>query len=108
MNPGIIINIDTAKIVKELLEKEPELRDNDNRLIANVWALQMKKPSLAKMCAVDLMRMIAGGFFKAPESITRCRRKIQEECEELRGKRYKERKQLEQVANQESQRSLGI
>ncbi len=95
MSTGKIIKIDTAKVVKQLLERDADLRDNDNRLIANVWAHQMRPKQLANMCAVDFVRMIAGGSFKAAESITRCRRKLQEEQPELRGSRYHERRSLE-------------
>ena len=58
--------------VKRLLQKHPHLRDSDEKLMATVWFKHI------------------GENKKLPsyESISRCRRKLQEEDPNLRGKEY--------------------
>lgn len=70
------MNIKIYDLVKELLVKYPELRDSDKKLIWNVWGHQGLVWS-GSVVKEDYMR----GF--SPESITRCRRKLQEQYPEL-------------------------
>ena len=60
-------------LVKELLEKRSDMRDSDKRLMWAVWY---------KLGYADASRMDREALFTkscpTPESITRCRRKIQE------------------------------
>lgn len=76
--------------VKQLLHYYPELRDDDDRLIANIWHRQLKK---MKMQSSQCLTAVAKGLLTTPESIVRCRRKLQEELPELRGRKWEERQQ---------------
>jgi hypothetical protein len=79
--------------VKELLTKRPELRDDDNRLIANIYLIEAGGvKSLQQMSAQDFLLNFTKGFYSSPESIRRVRQKLQEDFPELRGKKYNERK----------------
>jgi len=75
-----------------LLETNPLLRDNDNRLIATYCFNFIGKEKINEMSALQLLTDL--GFNKLPcfESITRERKMIQKENESLRGTQYKVRK----------------
>lgn len=90
----------TTEIVKRLLEQHSFLRDDDERLIGNVWANDLAKlnldPDLAT--ARDFLRHFAAGNLTNPESIRRSRARLQQLHPELRGQKYAERhKHQEQV-----------
>jgi predicted transcriptional regulator len=80
-----------AKIEKMLKERK-SLRDSDNQLIKAVWISQVK--TLNNMSAADLLNMLASGRLVNPETVRRCRQKIQEENPSLRGKTYRMRKSI--------------
>ena len=79
--------------VEKFLTKYPLLRDNDDRLMANIWAdyigrqENMDGPETWK----DIIHLLAKGKLPSYESISRCRRKIQQINPELRGKKWTER-----------------
>jgi hypothetical protein len=80
--------------VKNLLEKRPELRDDDNRLIANIYLQEAGGLSvLQNMSAQQFLGEFSKGKFSKTESIRRVRQKLQENHPELRGKKYNNRKQ---------------
>lgn len=75
--------------VKNLLTKFSALRDSDRMLVAEFW-----KQELKSLKSNDLMMMLKTGKLTSYDSITRVRRKVQEENKNLRGKLYKERKAI--------------
>ena len=77
--------------VEKLLTISPPLRDNDERLMANIWAKYIGEHELNDMDAKDLLSSLAKGLLPSYESISRCRRKLQEECPNLRGEKWHER-----------------
>lgn len=90
----MINKIRTAKeIVTHFLTIRPELRDDDNRLMANIWASELKDTGIHDMGAWDFLTIFSKGLLTSPESIRRARQKVQEESPHLRGKSYKERHQ---------------
>jgi len=79
------------KVLKLLIEK-PHLRDDDNRLIANIFLNEGGgTEAMQKISAFEFLRLFSDGKFTNFESIRRMRAKLQEEHPELRGKSYKER-----------------
>ena len=72
--------------VKKLLIEQPQTRDNDNLLIAQIW-LDEGVPSES---VVFLVKDSKGGFTSA-ESIRRTRQQLQEKNESLRGEKYNDR-----------------
>ena len=88
------IKMKTKEIIKGLLLKYPELKDSDNKLIANYWnlELQSKNKDIDDMSARELLRMYANSKLTNTETIRRMRAKLQEEVPELRGKVYELRK----------------
>lgn len=85
-------------VVKDLLEKYPPLRDSDRHLIWCVWGLS---GSLNTSSDPMLTSISKRSFMTAtsPESIRRCRQKIQETHPELRSsKEAQQEKDL--LANQ--------
>lgn len=90
----MIKKIQNAKTaVKHFLTIRPELRDSDSRLMANIWASELKETGIHEMSAWDFLKMFSQDILTSPESIRRARQKIQEECPHLRGKSYKARHQ---------------
>ena len=84
-----------------LLGKHPELRDDDARLTANIWYKHFD--GIRKMTAVELLTHLAKNELRSYDSITRCRRKIQEENPDYRGKKWDKRhskKLQDQVKNE--------
>ena len=76
--------------VKDLLTNHPHLRDDDERLMATMWFKHMEE-KLEEMSAFDLLKQLATSNLPSYESISRCRRKLQEECPELRGEKWDKR-----------------
>jgi hypothetical protein len=89
--------------VFDLLTKYPELRDSDNKLIAAAWSRELRQKNInsTELTGRGLLKLIAEGELTAGESITRCRRKTQEEYKHLRGARYAERHGLEEDVKEE-------
>jgi len=94
------------EVVKTLLEIREDLRENDCKLVANVW-----RNEIEQMLGEDaLKRMTAHQFFafylsqeqiSSSDSITRARRKIQQDNCNLRGNNYKERQTQEKTFRKE-------
>lgn len=92
-------------IVKKFLTEIPETRDDDNLLVLKVWAFQEPKLRHKKTTFIGFSSLFLKGKFFSTESIRRSRQKWQEECPELRGKKYNERNgilepKVEQQINQ--------
>tara|TARA_R100000656_G_scaffold106011_1_gene78085 strand:- start:34 stop:342 length:309 start_codon:yes stop_codon:yes gene_type:complete len=89
------LNESTIDTVKKLLTNHPHLRDNDNKLLANIW---FEKAPKIEEHVMDFLQMLANGELPSAESVRRCRQKLQELNPELRGelwdKRHKMQKQI--------------
>ena len=92
-----IINLSDR--VTRLLKKKSHLRDNDRRLTANIWWKSVSNPEL--LMFEDFINLYIDGKVPESDSITRCRRKIQEEIEELRGESWDLRHGLEDAVKKE-------
>ena len=82
-------------IVSNLLTNHQRLRDDDCKLIVNVWMKELRKTKdqLQKMSGLEVLELVSRGAVTKPESITRARRKLQEEYPHLRGFSYVRRHQ---------------
>ncbi len=76
------------EIVERVLTSYPQTRDNDQMLILKVWAVQNPALRGKEFSFIDFSRGFLDGDYHKTESITRARRKAQEENPELRGKNY--------------------
>ena len=92
-----IINL-ADKIIK-LLTIRPHLRDNDRRLTCNIWWKSVSNPEL--LTFEDFIKLYIKGKVPESDSITRCRRKVQEEIKELRGESWDLRHGLEDAIREE-------
>ncbi len=72
--------------VKKALTYHPHLRDNDQKLLSHIWTNQLDDKNIP--ASVFLNRLYIGSLIK-PESIRRCRQKVQEQNPHLRGTKYK-------------------
>jgi hypothetical protein len=82
-----------TEIVRELLEKKPELRDNDNLLMSTIWKDQAN--------IFNFFHRFESGRLHSPESIRRTRQKIQEDCPHLRGELYEARQKHQAKVKEE-------
>ncbi len=62
----------TKKTIREILKKFPNLRDNDNALVAFVW----NKETPAILNKDRFLEMLAHGKLTRPETILRYKREI--------------------------------
>jgi hypothetical protein len=89
-----MLNKDLYDRVKILLQLDSRLRESDSLLMARVWwndATKLNKfPD--EISGTELLILISDKKLSSYESITRARRKVMEECPELRGKNYTARK----------------
>lgn len=74
------------QLVKEALEYNVYVRDSDHRLVAWIWRKEIKNE-----WGDDVINLLNMDKLTSWESIARCRRKIQEEHPELRGKTWEDR-----------------
>jgi hypothetical protein len=80
-------------IVKLLLQNNINMRDDDNLLVSKIWGFTLVdmdiKPSQNTMTL--FLQMYRDGKLPNADIITRARRKVQEECVDLRGSKWEER-----------------
>lgn len=76
-------------LVKFYLEKYPETRDDYKLLLVKIWKDQYATFNCDSI--EDFLMKIASGDLKNADSISRARRRVQEEYPSLRGDTYAER-----------------
>lgn len=79
-----------SKRVKNLMELMPRLRDSDKHLIAAIHREDMFNVGVVSSSASykDFENLFLYGKITSPDSITRARRIIEQDCPELRGTTY--------------------
>ena len=83
----------TKEKVKYWLTKHPELRDNDNRLCANIWAEEIDNLVFVEQTNIrGFLKLYAANKLTSAPSIKRARAKLQEEEPKYRGNKYYLRK----------------
>ena len=85
-----MINNEVKQRVRNILETNKEARDCDRLLISIIW----KQDSVFIEDKNEFLELLINGELTSPETIRRCRQRLQEENETLRGYKYKLRKQL--------------
>ena len=80
--------------VLDVLNTFDSHRDSDMKLLSTIWGgelMELGEKCIEDYTALDLLDYIHDGKLTTPESITRIRRKLQQENPELRGNVWKER-----------------
>ena len=82
-----------AQKVKDILIKYPQTQDSDSELIALFWWEELANNSqgIDRDNFKIFLRCFREGVVTMPDSITRARRKLQEEVPSLRGEKYHKR-----------------
>lgn len=80
----------TVDAVLRQLTHDEKTRDNDARLCAKIWWTEWKNEG-GHNDIIDFFTAFSQGQFTSPESIRRCRQKLQELYPGLRGKSYSAR-----------------
>tara|TARA_B100000497_G_C7626704_1_gene376604 strand:+ start:714 stop:1010 length:297 start_codon:yes stop_codon:yes gene_type:complete len=78
----------TKDKVKYWLNKHPSLKDDDERLSANIWSKEIQKLGCENK---DFLRLYATKQLTSAPSIKRARAKLQEEEPQYRGAKYLKR-----------------
>jgi len=90
---------DMYKVVKGVLCNDKRTRDNDHLLSVIIWHKQLKASGrdITKMSAYDFMLLYRDKELANHDTITRARRKVQEDNKLLRGDKHslKQEKQQE-------------
>lgn len=90
-----------------LLKSQPATRDNDRLLMVKIWCRQNHllrpdprsgRPSIN---FESFAREFIDGVYASPESIRRCRQRLQETKPELRGTKYGEKKKAAKEVQKE-------
>lgn len=79
------------KRVQTLLHNHSHLREDDLRLIANIWFQEAVSHGADQKAVQVFLDILVTGQLTSPETIRRTRQKIQEQVPYLRGKNYKAR-----------------
>ena len=66
-------------LIKKLLKENPEYRDSDKKLMWRVWAIELNTDTTVN--AINYLDFLK---VSTPESITRARRMVQQDFEDLR------------------------
>jgi len=83
----------TKEKVRFWLEKHEHLRDDDNRLCANIWNEELKEfINLDSANVRDFLRLYSFGKLTPAPTIKRIRAKLQSENPQYRGENYYKRK----------------
>lgn len=93
---------DYYELVKSIMEKYPDTRDDDMRL----YAIVVHQKTRLKPDTAFYEAMYNHSRYDLPsyESVTRARRKVQEQEEALRGKKYNDRKKRQEECREHYQR----
>jgi hypothetical protein len=104
------VTLKVADRVKQLLQENPKMRDNDNLLIARIWGEHLLDQGIQPQSHLtsQFLRVLAKGQLPSSESIRRSRQKVQEHCPELRGQLYGARKQNQSKVKKEVRESEHI
>lgn len=77
--------------VRKILENHPQTRESDQFLSATIWFNEMLALGIGRDEAIKVCKLIKENKLTSFESISRSRRKVQEETPSLRGRNYYER-----------------
>ena len=87
------MQINTHKLEVAELLKNPLYRDDDNKLLARIWFNQIGRDS--SMPVKNFLMLLSTGKLASLESVTRMRRKLQEENPGLRGSTWEFRQRVQ-------------
>ncbi len=80
--------MNTEERIIDLLTDTPQLRDDDNKLIASFWSNELNSDIRS---ANDFLMEFYSGHFTSAETIRRTRQRVQQTNPYLRGSKYKDR-----------------
>ena len=87
------MKMDIKNTVIELLTQYSDFKDNDQQLVAWFWKLEMEAHGYpaSSTPTQTFFKLMAFGKLTSSDTITRMRRRVQEEFVELRGEKYSKR-----------------
>ena len=100
-----MISKNLQETVESILENDVKSRDNDMRLIALIWHKELIRGDL-KDLYYPFLRKVAENKLTNFESISRCRRKLQEIQPDLRGEKYIERHKRQEEMKDDLERMV--
>ena len=94
-------------IVEQLLVKKESVRDDNKKLVANIWLRELKElaikngKSIESVSARSFLEILANNELSDYESITRVSRSLQEKYPIYRGKKYKHRLENQELVKEQ-------
>ena len=88
-------------IIEEFLLKFPELRDNNSRLVVNVWNKQLEQLGIDVNDDIKDFLLIICTSLTASDTITRTSRSMQNSNKSLRGSEWEKRQAHSNVVKKE-------
>ncbi len=86
------LEVPILKTIKNLLLHAPSLRDNDEALAVNIWAIYHPQFFGLNVNAIEFFASFSNGDLISYETIRRTRQRVQEEFPETRGLLYQKRR----------------
>ena len=77
--------------VRAILEKHPSLRDDNPRLVANIWHKELKSLGIEITPQIKKVLTLISTELTSAESITRASRTLQKDVPDLRGRDWEKR-----------------
>ena len=89
--------------ILEALERYPKAQDNDQYLVMILWINDLKQQGYdpETMSAWELLGLLGSNKLPNTDSISRCRQKVQEKNEHLRGTKYNDRQRHAKAVKEE-------
>jgi len=99
-----MINNEVKQRVRNILEINKDARDCDKLLISIIWENDIKimYNDIKIINAEDFLFLLKDGYLTNSETIRRCRQRLQEENESLRGLKYNKR----QILGEETRKTI--
>ncbi len=91
-----------SKVVRDILLANIATRDDDSLLATEVWKQQLKEEgfNVQNMQTITFFKIYQSGVLSNHDTITRCRRLIQEKEPSLRGYNYLKRQSNQKVVKE--------
>ena len=87
--------------VTGLLKKHSRLRDSDNLLVSTLWWKYYGDQHCRHATIMSLLTDLSSDKLPSFETVSRCRRKLQEEIVSLRGDKWHKRHDAEETVKKE-------
>lgn len=87
---------DLKRLIKNILINVPTTRDSDKNMLCLVWEYELNSLKMLECKATEFFELYSTHKVSNADSVSRIKRKLQEEIPELRGEKWEERRTVSQ------------